>query len=64
MLQKDGEPHQVWYDDPLSLILKYKYAAKMNLRGVGIWNVDAVDYGNSTYAKNQRKQMWTALPKK
>lgn len=58
-----GMVYQVRYDDPLSLLLKYNYAKRAQLRGVAIWNVDAVDYGNSTMAQQQRKQMWTALPK-
>ena len=30
-------PHQVWYDDSLSLAAKYNYAKAANLKGIGIW---------------------------
>ena len=29
--------NQVWYDDSLSLSIKYSFAKQANLRGVGIW---------------------------
>ena len=57
---KSGELRQVWFDDPKSLALKYSFATSMNLRGVGMWNADAIDYSN-TY---QRTAMWGALPGK
>ena len=33
----DGQQHQVWYDDSLSLVTKYQYAKDMDIKGVGIW---------------------------
>jgi spore germination protein YaaH len=33
----DGQWHQVWYDDPVSLGLKYDLALESNLLGVGMW---------------------------
>ena len=54
--------HQIWYDDPESLSRKYHFAADKNLRGVGMWQADALDYGNSTVAVKTRVSMWNALP--
>lgn len=33
----DGGPRQVWYDDSLSLAVKYTYAKDMDIKGIGIW---------------------------
>ena len=33
-----------------------------NMRGVGMWQADALDYGNSTQAKKMRQQMWERCP--
>ena len=40
--------HQIWYDDAQSLKLRSDYAVKMNMRGVGIWTADSLDYSNTT----------------
>ena len=54
--------HQVWYDDPESLMRKYAVAAEMHLRGVGMWNVDCLDYKSTNPAvKEQTRAMWDAL---
>ena len=47
--------HQMWFDDPKSLTYKYNYAVSIGLRGVGMWEADALDYGNSTKAKQATK---------
>ncbi len=33
----NGDHHQVWYDDSLSLATKYNYAIEMGIKGIGIW---------------------------
>ena len=43
-----GQWYQVWYDDPTSLKLRSEYAMKMNLRGVGMWTANDLDYSNTT----------------
>ena len=40
----NGTYHQVWYDDPESLGIKFYYAAKAKLRGLAVWNFDQVSY--------------------
>lgn len=55
--------YQVWYDDAESLGLKYKLVHDLNLHGVGMWNVDCVDYDNSTMSTKLRNLMWNALPR-
>ncbi|XP_070557003.1 di-N-acetylchitobiase-like [Ptychodera flava] len=54
--------HQIWYDDPQSLKLKFDYATKRGLLGVGLWQADALDYSDDPTAKAQTKAMWDALP--
>jgi di-N-acetylchitobiase len=53
---------QVWFDDPHSLSLKYAVAKSMGLRGVGVWELDSLDY-NSTdpVVVNQTAAMWAAI---
>jgi len=33
----NGDQHQVWYDDSLSLVTKYQYAVDQDIKGIGIW---------------------------
>ena len=46
--------HQVWYDDPKSLELKYNYVLHLNLRGLGYFQLD------SGYLS---QEMWDAIPR-
>ncbi|XP_060585289.1 di-N-acetylchitobiase-like [Ruditapes philippinarum] len=58
-----GIMHQIRYDDPQSLGYKYTFAIDENLRGVGMWNTECVNY---TSVKHDDiiavKEMWDALP--
>lgn len=49
----------IWYDDEESLAKKYAIAADNNLLGVGIWEVDKLDYSGK-FDKYVEK-MWSAL---
>ena len=55
--------HQIWYDNPKSLTARYEYASKMKLRGVGMWNLDTLDYSDDPTAQDQTKAMWKAIGK-
>ena len=44
--------NQVWYDDSLSLSIKYNFAKQANLAGVGIW---ALGYDNNS------TKMWGSI---
>ncbi|MCH7859431.1 MAG: hypothetical protein IID14_06995, partial [Candidatus Marinimicrobia bacterium] len=48
----DGGPRQVWFDDSLSLALKYNLAVEKDLAGVGMW---ALGYDDG------RPELWGAL---
>ncbi len=54
---------QVWYDNPRSLAAKYRLAAELGLRGVGVWNLDLLDYADAagSAAQQQTRDMWAAL---
>lgn len=56
-----GGKHQVWFDNPISLKLKYDFAAKENLNGVAIWNADLLDYSDVPRGQLETKRMWDAL---
>ena len=56
----DGHIHQVWYDDPESLGIKYYNTAKAKLGGVAVWTIDSVDYSDPSQSENT-KAMWAAL---
>ncbi|GAX78080.1 hypothetical protein CEUSTIGMA_g5522.t1 [Chlamydomonas eustigma] len=59
---KDGSIHQIWFDNPESLSVKYQMASDLNLRGVGIWNLDTLDYESSDpVIHHQTSEMWEAL---
>eukprot|EP01117_Protostelium_nocturnum_P005238 TRINITY_DN1903_c2_g1_i1.p1 TRINITY_DN1903_c2_g1~~TRINITY_DN1903_c2_g1_i1.p1 ORF type:complete len:398 (-),score=92.00 TRINITY_DN1903_c2_g1_i1:44-1198(-) len=51
--------HQVWYDDPQSLGIKVGWAKQMNLRGVGVWEVDYVSQKN----QKRHREMWSTFTK-
>ena len=54
--------HQMWFDDPSSLSVKYNYARTMKLRGIAFWNIDALNYaGNIDTARKERDEMWNAI---
>ncbi|GFO06692.1 Di-n-acetylchitobiase, partial [Plakobranchus ocellatus] len=61
-ITKTGQPCQMQFDNPYSLSLKYKLAREMNLRGVGMWNIDLLDYSDTTEADIMRREMFAALP--
>ena len=55
-----GQIHQVWYDDPESLSIKYFNAAKSKLGGVAMWTTDSVDYKDPSQSE-LTKEMWSSL---
>ncbi|XP_060588519.1 di-N-acetylchitobiase-like [Ruditapes philippinarum] len=58
-----GIMHQIRYDDPQSLGYKYTFAIDENLRGVGIWNTECVNYTSGKHDDIIAvKEMWDALP--
>lgn len=53
---------QIWYDDPKSLALKYQVAVEYNLRGIGFWNLDCLDYASTDpLVQQQTRAMWSAV---
>ncbi|KAK3589262.1 hypothetical protein CHS0354_008326 [Potamilus streckersoni] len=59
-----GIIHQIRYDDPDSLLLKYGLALQYKLRGVGMWQAEALDYlHNTTETIKEWKEMWGAIPR-
>lgn len=53
---------QVWFDDPASLAQKAALAAELGLRGVGVWNLDCLDYEcEDPKCKQDTEAMWGAL---
>ena len=55
-----GDVHQVWFDNPQSLAVKYRYARDHHLRGVGFWNTDAI-YSTDGVQPNEGVDMWNAV---
>lgn len=58
-----GHLHQVWMDDQETLLLKYDLANNFNLRGVGMWHADALDYSAnaSSIVQQDTREMWDAM---
>ena len=55
----DGTVHQVWMDDVVSLRVKYELIVRMQLRGVGMWTADFLNY--SMPVANETNQMWVEI---
>ncbi|RLN97124.1 hypothetical protein BBJ28_00010133, partial [Nothophytophthora sp. Chile5] len=56
----EGSQHfQIWFDSPRSLAIKYRLVRELQLRGVGMWNADTLDYSEG--ALNDTRLMWNAL---
>mmetsp|Transcript_22288 Transcript_22288/g.66455 ORF Transcript_22288/g.66455 Transcript_22288/m.66455 type:complete len:313 (+) Transcript_22288:1128-2066(+) len=61
-LSDDGKIHQVRFDNPNSLRIKYKIAVDLGLRGVGMWNLDTLDYDDTDpQVQQETAAMWDAL---
>uniref|UniRef100_H2YC17 GH18 domain-containing protein n=1 Tax=Ciona savignyi TaxID=51511 RepID=H2YC17_CIOSA len=59
---ENGAYHQYWYDDPESLRIKYELALSLNLRGLGMWTAEMLDYSSTSVAvKTQTKNMWDMI---
>ncbi|XP_038059836.1 di-N-acetylchitobiase-like [Patiria miniata] len=56
-----GKPHQVWYDDPETLTVRYLYAKHADLRGVAMWHAECLDYGPDPATQKLTKAMWDAI---
>ncbi|RLN58819.1 hypothetical protein BBJ29_004199 [Phytophthora kernoviae] len=57
----EGPPRsQIWFDNPQSLQKKYQLVREFDLRGVGMWNADSLDYSTNT-THNDSLLMWSAL---
>ncbi|CAF3315015.1 unnamed protein product [Rotaria socialis] len=61
--QQDTYVHQVWMDDPETLTIKYNLANDRRLLGIGMWNVDCLDYASSASKEAQQDttDMWNAM---
>jgi di-N-acetylchitobiase len=57
--ESDEHYHQVWFDDPISLALKYAWAAKRGLRGIALWTPSA-----TLFDEDASRKMWAVVPKK
>jgi spore germination protein YaaH len=52
----------VWFDDPASLLPKYKVAVDAGLAGVGFWNLDCLAHGSpDPRERRQTGEMWAAV---
>ena len=61
MLYSQNVFHQIWYDDPSSLGFKYNLARSQELRGIGIWNIDFLDYSEKPQNFVMRQEMWETI---
>eukprot|EP01099_Mayorella_cantabrigiensis_P003443 TRINITY_DN2640_c0_g1_i3.p1 TRINITY_DN2640_c0_g1~~TRINITY_DN2640_c0_g1_i3.p1 ORF type:complete len:292 (+),score=42.46 TRINITY_DN2640_c0_g1_i3:355-1230(+) len=57
-----GKLHQVWYDDPASLAIKFAFGQSMSLRGAGMWNADSLSYNTTDPQSIEETQvMWDIM---
>lgn len=52
----------MWFDDERSIKKKVALASQLGLQGVGIWNLDCLDYDDPNLL-NETAAMWKALQK-
>ena len=53
--------HRVWFDDPETLLLKYRALLKLGVAGVGAWTVDAVHRADPADTAAAAAAMWAAV---
>lgn len=52
----------MWFDNPQSLALKVAIAAELGLAGVGVWNLETLDYTSSDpHVMAETEAMWDAM---
>eukprot|EP00057_Strongylocentrotus_purpuratus_P029367 XP_011683841.1 PREDICTED: di-N-acetylchitobiase-like [Strongylocentrotus purpuratus] len=56
-----GQTHQIWYDDPTSLTLRFKMAKNKQLYGVSVFQADCLDYSTNQKAVIETNAMWDAF---
>ena len=56
-----GHRHQVWYDNPTSLALKYELVQKLGMRGIAFWGTDFLDYTGKVQGRAEAKVMWDVV---
>ena len=59
-LGHDSVVHQVWYDDPASLRVKYELARSMGVRGTGPFTFTNLEFGTAE-RRAESAAMWEAL---
>ena len=58
----DNLVRTIWFDDSVTLSYKVGFVAYKNLRGVGMWNANMLDYSGSTKSKAMIADMWGTFP--
>ncbi|XP_062919535.1 di-N-acetylchitobiase-like [Mobula hypostoma] len=53
--------HEVWYDDPESISMRVSIVLKLNLRGVGVWTANDINYTGDARTRMQAAEMWNAV---
>ncbi|KAG2436219.1 hypothetical protein HXX76_006531 [Chlamydomonas incerta] len=58
-----GQVHQVWFETPGSLALRYRLARDLGLVGIGTWNLGAVEHSGAAgpEARADTAAMWEAV---
>ena len=58
----DGHHHQIWFDTSETLAYKFDLAIKLGLRGMSMWQSDALDYTSTDPAVVKKtKEYWDNL---
>ena len=61
-IKVNSQVHQLWFDFYSDYTLKYHYPTQFNLKGMGIYRLDYLDYENESQSKTT-DYMWRLLPK-
>ena len=60
--QRTGTRHQIWYESPQSLQLKYDTFANAFVLGVGMWVGSDFHRGDPVKSRAAAAAMWAAVP--
>ena len=56
-----GGRYQQWYDDEVSLSIKYRACRALGTKGVAMWYAGSLEYGSEPAGMNRTATMWAAL---
>lgn len=62
VMYQNGVYHEIWFDNLRSLEIKFKLAESLDLKGLGMWRADALDYTSQVDSiKKYNDALWSSI---